>query len=71
MLNKKPDWKEYTPYSFIYVKYKSKALVGIVATLGRGEDSDKRRALGALWGTGNLLLLVHSAGYWVCSVGKN
>lgn len=60
---KKPDWKEYIPYSFIYIKYKSRVEVRTVIILGRGEDSDRKRALGAFWGTGNVLLLVYSAGY--------
>ena len=37
--------------------------IRIVIILGRGEDSDRKRALGAFWGTGNVLLLVYSAGY--------
>lgn len=40
------------PYSFIYLKYKSRVEVRIVIILGRGEDSDRKRTLGAFWGTG-------------------
>ena len=45
------------------LKYKSRVEVRTVIILGRGEDSDRKRALGAFWGTGNVLLLVYSAGY--------
>jgi len=51
------------PHSFIYIKYNSRAEVRIVIILGRGADSDRKKAVGAFWGTGNVLLLVYSAGY--------
>lgn len=60
---KKPDLKEYIPYSLIYIKYKSRVEVRIVIILGRGEDSDRKRALGAFWGIGYILFLAMSADY--------
>lgn len=60
---KMPDLKEYIPHSFIYIKYKCRVEVRIMFILGRGEDSDRKRALGAFWGTGNILFLVYSADY--------
>ena len=54
----------YLTYSVLLQrKYKSRVEVRTVIILGRGEDSDRKRALGAFWGTGNVLLLVYSAGY--------
>lgn len=44
---KKPDLKEYIPYRFIYIKYKSRMEVRIMITLGGGEHSHRKRALGA------------------------
>lgn len=43
---KKSDLKEYIPYTFIYIKSKSRVEVRIVIILGWGVDSDRKRALG-------------------------